>query len=59
MNVMLSMWPYLENPDMPSYRRIWITGDLRCPSNAFMCVDKCSICRECWLGIHDIKIKLH
>lgn len=58
LTVMLSMWPYLNVPNVPK-RRIWITGDLRCPPRAFMCPGKCESCRECWLGINDIKIKLH
>jgi hypothetical protein len=47
LNILLSMWPYMEEPDSEQ-TKVWIRGDLRRPEDSFICKGCCTDCLQCW-----------
>ena len=47
MHVVLSMWPYLEEPKS-SLPKAWVRGDPRTPRETFKCEGICTDCLYCW-----------
>jgi len=60
LNVLLSMWPYMENPPNEGLARTWVRGDLLTPTDIFKCKGQCQDCYQCWdKGTKDILLKGH
>lgn len=60
LNILLSMWPYMEKAKTTLISKTWIRGDLRIPNNVFKCKGQCTDCYQCWSkNTEDILLKGH
>jgi len=62
-NVGFSMWPGMPKPikQTPSVVFAWVQDgtETRIPSNAFRCLNDCSICKHCWESKTDVWFNQH